>query len=161
MLATDRGQMWLARWQRTTPSIRAAPTSSGSSTFSLDSMFCERTDNEHVRSLSSHKQRHVVVEQEVLVIISFLWNYSRWIPAPVPTPIRSLFSRKTRAYWGAGVGMWPLSVLIDALQCWMWVVCLFTLQPITEPLSDYSVGKTSPPNLLCCERSRWRGFPER
>lgn len=46
MLATDRGEMLLAKWQRTTPSIRAAPTSSGSNTFSLDSMFCPQDNND-------------------------------------------------------------------------------------------------------------------
>lgn len=46
MLATDRGEMLLAKWQRTTPSIRAAPTSSGSNTFSLDSMFCPQHNND-------------------------------------------------------------------------------------------------------------------
>ena len=48
MLATERGEMLLAKWQRTTPSIRAAPTSSGSNTFSLDSMFCQQ-DNKGSR----------------------------------------------------------------------------------------------------------------
>lgn len=52
MLATDRGQIWLAKWQRTTPSIRAAPTSSGSNTLSLDSMFCR---NSPICSISSLK----------------------------------------------------------------------------------------------------------
>lgn len=46
MLATDRGEMLLAKWQRTTPSIRAAPTSSGSNTFILDSMFCPQDNND-------------------------------------------------------------------------------------------------------------------
>lgn len=46
MLATERGEMLLAKWQRTTPSIRAAPTSSGSNTFSLDSMFCQHNNND-------------------------------------------------------------------------------------------------------------------
>lgn len=46
MLATDRGEMLLAKWQRTTPSIREAPTSSGSNTFSLDSMFCPQDIND-------------------------------------------------------------------------------------------------------------------
>lgn len=41
MLVTDRGRMWLARWHNTTPSIKAAPTSSGSKTFNLDSRFCK------------------------------------------------------------------------------------------------------------------------
>jgi len=39
MLATERGLMWLAKWQRTTPSINAAPMSSGKITFNLDSRF--------------------------------------------------------------------------------------------------------------------------
>lgn len=37
ILATERGLMWLAKWQRTTPSISAAPMSSGKMTFNLDS----------------------------------------------------------------------------------------------------------------------------
>lgn len=40
MLATDRGRMWLTRWQRTTPSMSAAPRSSCRLTFSLISMLC-------------------------------------------------------------------------------------------------------------------------
>lgn len=37
MLATDRGLIWLARWHRTTPSMSAAPISSGKLTFNRDS----------------------------------------------------------------------------------------------------------------------------
>lgn len=39
ILATERGLIWLAKWQRTTPSISAAPMSSGRITFNLDSRF--------------------------------------------------------------------------------------------------------------------------
>lgn len=39
MLGTERGRTWLARWHRTTPSVRAAPRSLGSDTFNRDSMF--------------------------------------------------------------------------------------------------------------------------
>lgn len=38
MLATDRGRMWLAKWQSTTPSMSAAPRSSCRVTFNLISM---------------------------------------------------------------------------------------------------------------------------
>ena len=136
MLATDRGQMWLARWQRTTPSIRAAPTSSGSSTFSLDSMFCERADNEHVRSPSHYKQRHVLVEQEVLLILFFfLWN-------------DLCFPGRLELSGGWGLGCEAVSVFTDALQCWMRGVCLFILQPITELLSDYRENIPTQPPVL-------------
>lgn len=40
MLGTERGRTWLARWHRTTPSVRAAPRSLGSDTFNRDSIFC-------------------------------------------------------------------------------------------------------------------------
>lgn len=33
ILGTDRGRTWLAKWQRTTPSVRAAPRSQGRDTF--------------------------------------------------------------------------------------------------------------------------------
>lgn len=39
MLGTDRGLTWLARWHRTTPSVRAAPRSLGNDTLSRASMF--------------------------------------------------------------------------------------------------------------------------
>lgn len=42
MLGTDRGRTWLAKWHRTTPSVRAAPRSLGSDTFNRDSIFCEK-----------------------------------------------------------------------------------------------------------------------
>lgn len=42
MLGTERGRTWLARWHRTTPSVRAAPRSLGSDTFNRDSIFCEK-----------------------------------------------------------------------------------------------------------------------
>lgn len=48
MLATERGRMWLARWQRTTPSIRDEPRSSGRSIFSLLSMFWGGNDNTNI-----------------------------------------------------------------------------------------------------------------
>lgn len=40
MLGTERGRTWLAKWHRTTPSVRAAPRSLGRDTFNRDSMFC-------------------------------------------------------------------------------------------------------------------------
>ena len=42
MLGTDRGRTWLAKWHRTTPSVRAAPRSLGNDTFNRDSIFCRK-----------------------------------------------------------------------------------------------------------------------
>lgn len=52
MLGTDRGRTWLAKWHRTTPSVRAAPRSLGNDTFNRDSIFCRKTnmDTQKVRA---------------------------------------------------------------------------------------------------------------
>lgn len=42
MLGTDRGRTWLAKWHKTTPSVRAAPRSLGNDTFNRDSIFCRK-----------------------------------------------------------------------------------------------------------------------
>lgn len=44
ILATERGRMWLTRWQSTTPSMREEPRSSGRTTFSLLSILWQ---NQH------------------------------------------------------------------------------------------------------------------
>lgn len=38
---TDLGRTWLARWQSTTPSIKAAERSAGKDTFNLLSIICK------------------------------------------------------------------------------------------------------------------------
>lgn len=47
ILPTDRGRTWLTKWQRTTPSIRADPKSSGKQIFSLVSIFCKGEQASH------------------------------------------------------------------------------------------------------------------
>lgn len=42
MLATECGKMWLAKWHKTTPSLRADDRFSGKATFSRDSIVCKK-----------------------------------------------------------------------------------------------------------------------
>lgn len=77
MLATERGRMWLARWHNTTPSIKAAPTSSGNKTFNLDSRFCQ-----HKTTLFTNHVKNVIMKEHHMIkccVTCFTYCFARFV----------------------------------------------------------------------------------
>lgn len=89
ILPTERGRMWLTRWQSTTPSLREHPRSSGRTTFSLLSILCQK---QHRVSIQYQHSPFINIYKCVCVLCP-VWSLHCYIfnqPILFPTNIFSI-----------------------------------------------------------------------
>lgn len=113
ILATERGRMWLARWHKTTPSISAAPTSSGNKTFNLDSRFCKKK-KKHPHLIPNKRQVYHMNEPR---IIHALFSHSGYHIRS--SPPRTAHSRR------GGNWRWPEIISKDKQAFHCECVCVY------------------------------------